>query len=282
MISFRSTEIGLHRAGAELRQTVRSPREYLGHLTNPVFFLCAAAVQDSTIPGSPVDASGLVVAGGVASMLVLTALTWLPQQLSADREDGTLLRLRGLPGGVAAYVVCKTAMVTVFATFCALLMLAGGAFILGSGLPDTLGQWCTLGWVLLLGLMSLALIGAAIGAVLPNPRQAMAWVMIPVLGLLFVSGIFYPVTSMPSWLQTVGEVFPLKWIAQGVRSSMLPDSALVAETSQSWQHWETFGVLSAWIVAGLLLAPWLLLKSSRRESGSRLAARREVVGQRSY
>jgi ABC-2 type transport system permease protein len=282
MISRQSVTVGLDRGRVELRQMMRSPREYLGHLTNPAFFLLTASLQDGDIPGSSVDASRLVVAGGIASMLVLVAVSWLPQQLANDREDGTMLRLRGTPGGLAAYIVAKTLTVTAVALFCALLMLFGGALLTGSGLPGSLGRWLTLAWVLVLGLVALALLGAAVGALLPNPRQALAWVMIPVLGLLFVSGVFFPVTTMPRWLQIVGEVFPLKWIAQGVRSALLPDSALAAETAQSWQHWETAGVLTAWIVVGLLIAPRLLLRASRRESGSRLAARREALAQRAY
>ncbi|MFC4465303.1 ABC transporter permease [Streptomyces xiangluensis] len=282
MISRQSVSVGLHRGRVELRQMMRSPREYVGHLTNPAFFLLTASLQDGTIPGSTVDSSRMVVAGGIASMLLFVAVSWLPQQLANDREDGTMLRLRGTPGGLSAYIVSRTLTVTVVATFCALLLLAGGALFNGSGFPRTLAQWSTLVWVLALGLVALALLGAAVGAMLPNPRQALAWVMIPVLGLLFISGVFFPVTSMPRWLQIVGEIFPLKWIAQGVRSSMLPDSALVAETAQSWQHWETAGVLVAWIMVGLLIAPRLLLRASRRESGSRLAARREAGGQRSY
>ena len=282
MISRQALLVGLHRGKAELRQTVRTPREYLGHLGNPAMFLFTASLQTGNIPGSSVASSQMVIAGGVASLLLLVAMVWLPQQLATEREDGTLLRMRGTPGGMFAYLVGKTLMVITIAVLSAVVLLVGGAAITDSGFPQSLGQWCTLVWVITLGLVALALIGAAVGAVLPNPRQALAWVMIPMIGLLFISGIFFPVTSMPQWLQVIGQVFPLKWIAQGVRSALLPDSAVVAETGQAWQHWETFGVLGGWILLGLLLAPRLLLNSSRRESGSRLTARRELVGQRSY
>ncbi|GGT38645.1 MULTISPECIES: ABC transporter permease [unclassified Streptomyces] len=282
MISRQALVVGLHRGRIELRQTMRTPREYLGHLGNPAMFLFAASLQTGNISGSSVASSRMVIAGGVASLLLLVAMVWLPQQLATEREDGTLLRLRGTPGGMFAYLVAKTLMVITIAVLSTVLLLVGGAVLTDSGFPRSPGQWCTLLWVITLGLVALALTGAAIGAVLPNPRQALAWVMIPMFGLLFVSGIFFPVTSMPQWLQIIGQVFPLKWIAQGIRSALLPDSALVAETAQSWQHWETFGVLGAWTLLGLLLAPRLLLNSSRRESGSRLMARREVVGQRSY
>jgi ABC-2 type transport system permease protein len=47
------------------------------------------------------------------------------------------------------------------------------------------------------------------------------------------------------------------------------------EVSHSWRHLATFGVLSAWAVAGLVLAPAVLRRMARRQSGSNFAARRE-------
>jgi ABC-2 type transport system permease protein len=49
------------------------------------------------------------------------------------------------------------------------------------------------------------------------------------------------------------------------------------EVGHSWRHLATFGVLSAWAVAGLLAAPILLRWVARHESGSSVAARREKV-----
>ena len=46
-------------------------------------------------------------------------------------------------------------------------------------------------------------------------------------------------------------------------------------SGHSWRHLATFGVLGAWAVAGLLVAPILLRRVARRESGSSVAARRE-------
>jgi ABC-2 type transport system permease protein len=47
------------------------------------------------------------------------------------------------------------------------------------------------------------------------------------------------------------------------------------EIGHSWRHLATFGVLGAWAVIGLVLAPVLLRRMARRESGSVVAARRE-------
>jgi ABC-2 type transport system permease protein len=65
-----------------------------------------------------------------------------------------------------------------------------------------------------------------------------------------------------------------------MRSAMLPDQLAAVEFGESWRHLETFGVLGLWAIAGLVLAPIVLRRMARRESGSSVAARREKALQR--
>lgn len=271
----RALAAGVNRGGIEVRQILRSGRDWSSHLSLPVVFLVFAAFKKSSIPHTSIPFSGLLVAGGIAALISLTGLTTLAQILATEREDGTLLRLRGTPGGMVGYLIAKICVVAAVAVGGIVIMLFGGALLLGSPLPHSLGQWATLLWVSALGLTALTCFGAAIGAVLPNPREALALVMLPIYVLVTISGVLFPVSVMPSALQDVAQIFPVKWIAQGIRSALLPDDALAAETGHSWQHLQTFGVLGAWCVLGFLLAPRVLLRMARRESGSRLADRRQ-------
>jgi ABC-type sugar transport system ATPase subunit len=101
----------------------------------------------------------------------------------------------------------------------------------------------------------------------------------PIIGLIAISGIFYPITALPHWLQWIGQVFPVYWLGLGMRSALLPDPAAV-EIGGSWRHLETAGVLGAWAALGLLVAPLVLRRMARRESGSVVAERRERTLQR--
>ena len=80
-------------------------------------------------------------------------------------------------------------------------------------------------------------------------------VITPVVLLLqFISGVYFVYNDLPSWLQRVADVFPLKWIAQGMRSVFLPDGFQANEVSGSWQHGPTALVLAVWLVVGLVLS----------------------------
>jgi ABC-2 type transport system permease protein len=78
----------------------------------------------------------------------------------------------------------------------------------------------------------------------------------------------------------VGQAFPLYWLGLGLRSALLPDALAAAEVGGSWRHLETVVALGAWAVVGFALAPVVLRRMARRESGSSVEARRERVAQR--
>ncbi|MFL9652186.1 ABC transporter permease [Streptomyces sp. PB17] len=264
---------GLQRGGIELRQLLRSPKELSGHLTNVVVALVVAGFVGDDVPGTRTPMAHLVLAGFAAYLLFQIGLVSLPQILVTEREEGALLRLRATPGGIRAYLVAKCVLVVVTALGTLALLLLSAAVFVDGPLPHGPAGWLTLLWVTVLGLLAVVPLGAAIGAVLPNPREALALIMLPVMGLLVTSGTVFPITSLPVPVQEVASLFPLKWMAQGLRAALLPDAARTAEAAGSWELPLVALVLTAWTVLGFLLAVPLLRRAARRESGSRLSAR---------
>ncbi|MFF0512096.1 ABC transporter permease [Streptomyces sp. NPDC004250] len=270
---------GFLRGGIELRHLLRNPKEMSGHLSNVVVALVVAGLVGDDVPGTRTPMAHLVLAGFAAYLMFQIGLISLPQMLVTEREEGALLRLRATPGGIPAYLVakCLLVVVTTAATLAVLLGLA--ALVVDGPLPQGPVGWVTLLWVSTLGLLAVVPLGAAIGAVLPNPREALALIMLPAMALLFTSGAVFPLTSLPVPVQQVASVFPLKWMAQGLRSALLPDSARAAEAAGSWELPMVALVLTAWAVLGFLLAVPLLRRAARRESGSRLSARHRKAEQ---
>jgi ABC-2 type transport system permease protein len=60
-------------------------------------------------------------------------------------------------------------------------------------------------------------------------------------------------SDLPLWLQRVAEVFPLKWMAQSMRSVFFPDAFKAIEPRDSWEHPMTAVVLAVWLVFGLVV-----------------------------
>jgi ABC-2 type transport system permease protein len=70
------------------------------------------------------------------------------------------------------------------------------------------------------------------------------------------------------------------WLGLGMRSALLPAAAVSVELGGSWRHLETIVALGTWAVLGLIVAPIVLRRMARRESGSTVAERREQLLQR--
>ncbi|RSS76589.1 ABC transporter permease [Streptomyces sp. WAC06128] len=270
----RYRRAGLQRGRIELRQLLRNPKELSGHLTNVAVAVAVAAFISEDVPGTGTPMAHLTLAGFAAYLLFQVGLVNLPQILVTEREEGALLRLRATPGGIPAYLIAKCVLVVATAVGTLALLLLAGAVLVDGPVPRGAAGWLTLLWVTALGLLAVVPLGAAIGAVLPNPREALALIMLPVMALLIMSGTVFPITTLPVPVQQVASVFPLKWMAQGLRSALLPDAARAAEPAGSWELPMVALVLTAWAVLGFLLAVPLLRRAARRESGSRLSARR--------
>jgi len=146
------------------------------------------------------------------------------------------------------------------------LLLAVAALAFGIDLPGDAGRWLTFAWVFVLGTAAGTVLGVAFSSVPRSARSASAVVTSVVLVLQFISGVFFVFNQLPTWLQDVASVFPLKWMAQGMRSVFLPPELEVTEVAGSWQHGPTALVLAAWLAVGLVLCA-RTFRWTRRDAG---------------
>jgi ABC-2 type transport system permease protein len=262
----------------ELRQSFTHGAELFSHFLWPVLMVVALFFLRHRDFGETGFLLGALALPSILGMNAAMGMVSMSQQLTADREDGTLLRAKATPNGMLGYLVGKVVSVAGSLLADLAILLIPGLFIV-DGLSLGSAHWLTLIWVLLLGLIATLPIGAILGSVFTTAR-VQGLIQLPVLGLIAISGIFYPITALPTWLEWLGQLTPIYWLGLGMRSALLPDSAAVVEIDGSWRHLETVGVLGVWAVAGLLLAPVVLRRMARRESGSKVAERRERALQR--
>lgn len=266
---------GWRRGIVELRQTYTNPQDLFGQLFWPILLVVALVfMRDAEFAGTGISLGALALPGIIGMTVAFNGMMGMSGSLAIDREDGTLLRAKAIPHGMTGYLVGKVVTVTGWVVAGIVLLLVPGAFLLDGLALDTVGAWPALAGAVLLGSAAMLPLGAVIGSLLSNPRSQ-GLVMLPLSGLVAISGIFYPVAAMAGWLQVVAQVFPVYWLGLGVRAALLPDEAAAVELTGSWRHLETVAVLGAWAVAGAVLAPVVLRRMARRESGSTVAARRE-------
>jgi ABC-2 type transport system permease protein len=271
---------GLIRGRIEFRQTMTTPQELWNTvLPSLIYLVVMFFTRARTVPGTDFSLGSRTLPSLLGMVVVFSGLTTMMMALSVDREDGTLLRAKAVPGGMVGYLVGKIVLVATMTLANVAVILLPSLLFLDGLTVGSAPAWAALVGVLLLGMVATLPVGALLGAMLDNPRNA-GVVMLPLMGLVAISGIFYPITTFPQWLQSVAHAFPVYWLGLGTRSALLPGEMAAVESGGSWQHLETVGVLGVWAVAGLVTAPIVLRRMARRESGSAVAARRERALQR--
>jgi ABC-2 type transport system permease protein len=269
----RGVRSGLARGVIELRQTINNLPDLWSYLfPNAILVTVMVFMRDSTVPGTALSLGTRTLPSVLGATIAYFGLTRLMLTLTLDRADGTLLRAKAVPNGMIGYLVGRIVLVAGMTLVNLTVLLVAGA-LLFDGLAVGIGSLLTLAWVLALGLTAILPLGAMFGSLFANPR-ALGMVTLPVMGLVAVSGIFYPITNLPTWLQWVAQVFPVYWLGLGMRSALLPGDLAAVELHQSWQTLQTLGVLGAWAVAGMVAAPVVLRRAARRASAGGLAARR--------
>jgi len=245
--------LGLARTGIEVRQFFRRRDSFIFTFAFPVMmlFIFGSVFSDDIAPG--VSFTQYFAAGMVASGVVMSSFQSLAISIAIERDEGTLKRLRGTPMPPAAYFLGKIGLVLVTSVIQTAILLTIGALAFGLKLPTNPELWVRFTWVFVLGTAAGTVVGIAYSSLARSAQSAGAVVSPVVIVLQFISGVFFVFTDLPSWMQTIGSIFPLKWLAQGMRSVFLPDSFGASEAAHSWQLPQTALILTAWMIVGLVL-----------------------------
>ena len=244
------------RAVVELREFFRQRESVIFTLLFPVILLLVfGAILDygiTTDSGVTVRFTQLFAAGIIAAGILGASLQNMAISIATERSDGTLKHLVGTPMPRHAYFVGKVVQVLVVTVAIVAVLLLVATTFYGVDLPVG-ADWLTFAWVTALGSAACTLLGIAISSLAKNGRSASATVTPIALVLQFISGVFFQFSQVPDWLQTVAAVFPLKWMAQGLRSVFLPDELAALEPAGTWELGRTALVLAAWCAVGLAL-----------------------------
>ncbi len=198
--------------------------------------------------GLTIATKSYYTAGMAAYAIMLQTFSALVITVTTQRETGQLKRLRGTPMPswtfIAAYVL--RSIVFVFAIVIVLFAIGVLAF------DVKLHSHSLLGIIVYsaLGTAALASLGIAVTIICSSAEMASTVGPFTAVMLAFISGVFIPVAVLPNWLDTIGKIFPLSHLAQGLQRSVAIGV-----------HGTGIGasdvvILAAWGLVGIGLAAW--------------------------
>lgn len=256
----RTLKNGIARIGYETRVYFRTPDQVFFTFLFPALMLAIFATAFGSVeqfaggPDGYIDAATYYLPAMLAAGILLSGVQNLAIDIATEKGDGTLKRLGGTPLSPISYFIGKLGQVFVTAVLQCAIVIVLGVFAFGAELPSEPERWVTFAWVFVLGVTASALLGIALSAVPRSGKSASAVVIPIVLVLQFISGVYLQFSLLPEWLQNLAAVFPLKWMAQGMRAVFLPDGLAALEQGGVWDLGGVALWLTVWLVAGLVLS----------------------------
>lgn len=274
-----AVRLGVRRGWTEFSQSIRSTQDqgfylFTGLIAVGYLFLR----RDTPVEGTDLMLPSVALPSILAALVTFGVVIGPAYALAMEKEDGTLLRHKAVPHGLAGYFTGQLLFQSASVVPQLLVVLVPSFLLFDNLMADPTG-WFTVAWVLVLGLLAAMPIGMVIGALVKNTQKVGTWGMLPVLVLAGISGIFYPMQVLWTWVQWVAQVFPMYWIGLGMRSAFLPEEAAALEVGGSWRPVQTVLVLGTWAVVGALVTPRVLRRMARRQSGAAVEAAREAAVQ---
>ncbi|MFC5720531.1 ABC transporter permease [Streptomyces gamaensis] len=211
---------------AGYRASVRDRTTVFFTFAFPLLFL---VVFGLIFRGKTVEASGRgyidYIAPGVLSWGVGNAAVFgVAFTLMQWRRDDLLRLIRLTPTPLVSVLASRYVIALVIGAVQTALFL-GVALLPVFGLRMA-GTWPLAVPVLVCGITAFLAIGLVIGSRADTPEAVAAVANCVMVPMAFLSGSFYPIDAMPSWLQAVSKALPLRYLNDGISQAVSGSASL--------------------------------------------------------
>jgi len=162
-------------------------------------------------------AADFYLPGLIAAFVMTNGVIGVTTITTEFRRRGVLKRLATTPLSRPEWILGNVLSQSVLSFLLVALMVTVAWIIFGlRAIPDA--------WALLLivaGSVLFAGIGLLLAGFISDVEAASAAGNAVAFPMMFLSGTFYPIETMPSYLQSIARVLPLTYFADGLRSSLI-------------------------------------------------------------
>ena len=169
-------------------------------------------------------------------------------------RKGLIKRLRMTPANMNFFGLSDMIMRVLFSVVQILLLSFIGVFIFGANLFI---NFPSLVVVFILGTLSFTAMGYFISSFSQTTEAYMGVANISNFLMMFLSGVFFPVETMPEWIQPISNVLPLTYFVEGLRESMVYETSIL-----STNLWIGIGIMVLWGVCTFVLGSLLYKRKS--------------------
>jgi ABC-2 type transport system permease protein len=186
----------------------RNPMAAIFTFMFPIVFLVVVGTSagSSRVPGTTLRYDQYTVVAMLTFGLIAASYTNLGMTICNRRETGVLKRMRGTPISVGSYVGGVIGSVLINVAILAVVVVSIGMAFYHLHFPYHVGATVL---TLVVGIVTFGAIGVAVTVIVPNADAAPAVINGLYFPIVFVSGVFYPISNT-SVLAHIADVFPIR------------------------------------------------------------------------
>jgi ABC-2 type transport system permease protein len=182
----------------------------------------------------------------IAYIILQSGINYVAIGLADLRARKVLRRFRATPLRPAQILSAQIVggALTVFLQLVVLIALGLGLFH-----ARTYGSWAIAAVPMILGVAAFVGIGFLLTSAARTSESARGLSSMVAFPMMFLSGVFFPITTLPDWLQTAVHILPLTWLTDALHQVMNSGAALADIALDCL-------VLAAWAVVTFAVATW--------------------------
>lgn len=211
----------------------------------PVYGL---AVESVTSGSDDLKYQDFLLTGMIALAIAQGGLFGMVDMVEMRRK-GLLKRLRMTPAKMGVFGLSDMIVRLLFSVIQIVLLSLIGVYGFGATLHI---DYISLLIVFLIGALSFNALGYFFSSFSKTTEAYMGIANITSFLMMFLSGVFFPVESMPSWLQPVSNALPLTYFVSGLRDGMVYAGGLFDAS-----FWLGIGVMIVWGAVAFVLGSLL-------------------------
>ncbi len=158
--------------------------------------------------------------GYIAAFIMTNGIIGVTTNFSEFRRNGVIKRLAATPLGKGSWIMGNLLHQALLAFILMVVMIGAGWAIFGvQAIPGVFALS-----LIFLGAVVFSSIGIVLGGMIKDTEAASAAGNAIGFPMMFLSGAFWPVEMMPSFMQSVAKAMPLYYFHEGLRELMIYDS----------------------------------------------------------
>ena len=245
-------KMALRLAAYDLRAFARNRQSRFFTVALPVLFLVIFASvfggrgHTTEVTGGQIGTSVYYVPGIISLGVIAACFGNLVASVTAQRERGVLKRRRATPVPATAVIAGRVLTAVVIAVVMAVVLLGIGWAAYGAHVPGRTAP--ALAVAVITGAASFCCLGYALTSLIRTEDAALPTTQAFLLPLYFISGVFVAGAALPHWLADIGEIFPVRHLANALLVAYNPHT-----TGPGFAGPDLL-IVAGWGAAGLLIA----------------------------